>query len=211
VEQCSASAFFVTQTLRGLARDGRTVIASVHQPSSEVFQLFDSLYLLSGGKTVYFGKASEACQVVYLRLLISLSRFCVAYRISESCGILFILQFFAQAGFPCPPLRNPSDHFLRCVNSDFDKVKATLKGSMKTRVSLKEFNQLPCAPCLCWFNCFDRAFTLLVHTQFERTDDPLERTTTSEVMRRLISYYQHSQYYFNAQQKVDEMARVVST
>ncbi|KAF3636322.1 ABC transporter G family member 11 [Capsicum annuum] len=27
--------------------------------------------------------------------------------------------------------RNPSDHFLRCVNSDFDKVKATLRGSIK--------------------------------------------------------------------------------
>ncbi|CAI0392504.1 unnamed protein product [Linum tenue] len=92
----SASAFFVTQTLRGLSRDGRTVIASIHQPSSEVFELFDRLYLLSGGKTVYF------------------------------------------AGFPCPALRNPSDHFLRCVNADFDKVKATLKGSMKLRFDASE-------------------------------------------------------------------------
>lgn len=99
----SASAFFVTQTLRALARDGRTVIASIHQPSSEVFELFDQLYLLSGGKTVYFGQASDA------------------------------YEFFAQAGFPCPALRNPSDHFLRCINSDFDKVQATLKGSMKLR------------------------------------------------------------------------------
>jgi ABC-type multidrug transport system ATPase subunit len=63
-KSCSASAFFVTQTLRGLARDGgRTVVASVHQPSSDVFLLFDCLYLLSGGRTVYFGKASEACEV----------------------------------------------------------------------------------------------------------------------------------------------------
>lgn len=99
----SASAFFVTQTLRALSRDGRTVIASIHQPSSEVFELFDRLYLLSGGKTVYFGQASDA------------------------------YEFFAQAGFPCPALRNPSDHFLRCINSDFDKVRATLKGSMKLR------------------------------------------------------------------------------
>ncbi|CAI0475576.1 unnamed protein product, partial [Linum tenue] len=83
---------------------GRTVIASIHQPSSEVFELFDRLYLLSGGKTVYFGQASDA------------------------------YEFFAQAGFPCPALRNPSDHFLQCVNADFDKVKATLKGSMKLRV-----------------------------------------------------------------------------
>lgn len=63
---CSASAFFVTQTLGGLSRDGRTVIASVHQPSSEVFELFDQLYLLSGGKTVYFGQASEAYEVIYI-------------------------------------------------------------------------------------------------------------------------------------------------
>ncbi|KAH6770485.1 white-brown complex-like protein [Perilla frutescens var. hirtella] len=104
----SASAFFVTQTLRGLSRDGRTVIASIHQPSSEVFELFDRLYLLSGGKTVYFGQASEA------------------------------YEFFAQAGFPCPALRNPSDHFLRCINSDFDKVKATLKGSMKMRFEMND-------------------------------------------------------------------------
>uniref|UniRef100_A0A7N0U4N8 ABC transporter domain-containing protein n=1 Tax=Kalanchoe fedtschenkoi TaxID=63787 RepID=A0A7N0U4N8_KALFE len=97
----SASAFFVTQTLRGLSRDGRTVIASIHQPSSEVFELFDRLFLLSGGRTVYFGQVTDA------------------------------YEFFSQAGFPCPALRNPSDHFLRCVNSDFDKVKAALKGSMK--------------------------------------------------------------------------------
>ncbi|XP_057969442.1 ABC transporter G family member 11-like [Malania oleifera] len=51
----SALAFFVTQTLRGLSRSGRSVIASIHQPRSEVFELFDRLYLLLGGKTVYFG------------------------------------------------------------------------------------------------------------------------------------------------------------
>jgi ABC-type multidrug transport system ATPase subunit len=55
----------VTQTLRALARDGRTVIASIHQPSSEVFELFDRLCLLSNGKTVYFGEASDAYEVSY--------------------------------------------------------------------------------------------------------------------------------------------------
>ncbi|KAL9247936.1 hypothetical protein vseg_021311 [Gypsophila vaccaria] len=145
----SASAFFVTQTLRGLSRDGRTVIASIHQPSSEVFELFDRLYLLSGGKTVYFGQASEA------------------------------YEFFAQAGFPCPALRNPSDHFLRCINSDFDKVKATLKGSMKLR--------------------------------FEASDDPLDKITTTEATRTLVSYYNASQYAYSAQQRVDDTSRVKGT
>ncbi|XP_015875735.2 ABC transporter G family member 12 [Ziziphus jujuba] len=99
----SASAFFVIQALRNVARDGRTVISSIHQPSSEVFALFDDLFLLSGGETVYFGEAKMA------------------------------VEFFAEAGVPCPSRRNPSDHFLRCVNSDFDKVTATLKGSQRMR------------------------------------------------------------------------------
>ena len=67
----SASAFFVTQTLRALSPDGRTVIASIHQPSSEVFELFDRLYLLSSGKTVYFGQASEAYEASDLNQSIS--------------------------------------------------------------------------------------------------------------------------------------------
>ncbi|KAK4788327.1 hypothetical protein SAY86_019646 [Trapa natans] len=99
----SASAFFVVQTLRNIARDGRTVISSIHQPSSEVFALFDDLFLLSGGETVYFGEAKMA------------------------------VEFFAEAGFSCPKKRNPSDHFLRCINSDFDVVTATLKGSQRIR------------------------------------------------------------------------------
>ena len=69
----SASAFFVVQTLRNVARDGRTVISSIHQPSSEVFELFDQLYLLSSGKTVYFGQASEAYEVSISLFFISSS------------------------------------------------------------------------------------------------------------------------------------------
>ncbi|GLT51027.1 hypothetical protein SLA2020_244740 [Shorea laevis] len=99
----SASAFFVLQTLRNIACEGRTVISSIHQPSSEVFALFNDLFLLSGGETVYFGEAKMA------------------------------VEFFAEAGFPCPKRRNPSDHFLRCINSDFDTVTATLKGSQRLR------------------------------------------------------------------------------
>ncbi|XP_052182079.1 ABC transporter G family member 15-like [Diospyros lotus] len=95
----SAAAFFVAQILRNVARYGRTVIASVHQPGSEVFALFDDLCLISGGETVYFGEAKSAT------------------------------EFFADAGYPCPKRRSPSDHFLRCINSDFDNITAALMES----------------------------------------------------------------------------------
>ncbi|KAL5168849.1 ABC transporter G family member 15 [Glycine soja] len=59
----SASAYFVAQTLRNLGHDGKsTVISSIHQPSSEVFALFDDLFLLSGGQTIYFGPAQKAVE-----------------------------------------------------------------------------------------------------------------------------------------------------
>lgn len=38
---------------------------------------------------------------------------------------LNFFQFFALSGFPCPSLMNPSDHFLRTINKDFDKVSTS--------------------------------------------------------------------------------------
>lgn len=60
----SASAFYVVQILRNIASNGKTVISSIHQPSGEVFALFDDLLLLSGGETVYFGEAKFATKVL---------------------------------------------------------------------------------------------------------------------------------------------------
>jgi ABC-type multidrug transport system ATPase subunit len=50
----------MTGTLRELVNQERTVICSMHQPSSIVFSLFDTLALLSKGRLIYFGKADEA-------------------------------------------------------------------------------------------------------------------------------------------------------
>lgn len=60
----SAASYHVMKRIVMLARhDGRTVIASIHQPSSEVFELFHNLCLLSTGRTVYFGPVTGAEQV----------------------------------------------------------------------------------------------------------------------------------------------------
>lgn len=32
------------------------------------------------------------------------------------------MQFFASNGFPCPTHYNPSDHYLRIINKDFEQV-----------------------------------------------------------------------------------------
>ncbi|XP_051194625.1 ABC transporter G family member 1 [Lolium perenne] len=99
----AASYHVMSHITRVAAREGMTVVAAVHQPSGDVFDLFHSLCLLSQGRTVFFGAASEAN------------------------------QFFTQSGFPCPQLRNPSDHFLRTINKDFDEeIVESSKARRKT-------------------------------------------------------------------------------
>ncbi|CAN4111933.1 unnamed protein product [Withania somnifera] len=101
----SAASYYVMSGI-SRQREGRTIIASIHQPSAEVFNLFHSLCLLSSGRTVYFGPACAA------------------------------IEFFARNGFPCPHLQNPSDHFLKTINKDFDEdiEKGSAGGKPKEEV-----------------------------------------------------------------------------
>ena len=83
------SARMICETLVRMASQGRTVIATIHQPSSQVFQLFDRLLLLSRGQQVFFGPLSYAA------------------------------GFFERSGYPVPPMTNPADHYLETINYDF--------------------------------------------------------------------------------------------
>ncbi|KAF4137396.1 ABC transporter [Phytophthora infestans] len=71
----------VVQQLKHLALQ-RTVVTAIHQPSSEVYALFDRLYLLAEGATVFEGPPSNA------------------------------LTHFASLGLPCPQYMSPADHFM---------------------------------------------------------------------------------------------------
>ncbi|CAI9787000.1 unnamed protein product [Fraxinus pennsylvanica] len=56
----STAAFRLVETLGSLAEKGKTIVTSVHQPSSRVYQAFDSVVVLSEGRCIYFGKGNEA-------------------------------------------------------------------------------------------------------------------------------------------------------
>uniref|UniRef100_A0A7S0N5E7 ABC transporter domain-containing protein n=1 Tax=Pyramimonas obovata TaxID=1411642 RepID=A0A7S0N5E7_9CHLO len=52
----STAAHSVMFRLRLLANAGTTVVCSIHQPSSQVFDLFSQVFLLAEGNTIYSGK-----------------------------------------------------------------------------------------------------------------------------------------------------------
>lgn len=65
------------------------VIASIHQPSTSTFQLFDKLLLLSGGKSHYFGTVED------------------------------VEPQFESIGYPVPLHTNPAEFLLELMNIDF--------------------------------------------------------------------------------------------
>jgi hypothetical protein len=72
------------------------VIASIHQPSTTTFELFDKLFLLSRGKVAYNG------------------------------SIAGVKTYFANLGFNMPLYMNPAEYIIQLVNTDFsrDAVKS---------------------------------------------------------------------------------------
>lgn len=93
----SAASFEVMSFVRGIARRHKIiVIASIHQPSTTTFELFDKLLLLSQGKTAYNGPVSE------------------------------VQIYFSSIGHEIPLYMNPAEFVIQLVNTDFarDQDKA---------------------------------------------------------------------------------------
>ena len=55
----SFKAFSIVKFLQQLARKGKTIISTIHQPSSDAFINFDKLILMCDGHIVYQGLPSE--------------------------------------------------------------------------------------------------------------------------------------------------------
>lgn len=97
----SREALTVMRVIRRITSTGRTVICTVHQPSAEIFNMFDSMLLLkSGGYSVYSGPIGENGR--HLR------------------------EFLESAGAPpCAEDTNPADWMLDVlgVGTDFQDIE----------------------------------------------------------------------------------------
>lgn len=82
----SFAAKSVMENLRDLSFYGRTIIATIHQPSAEIFRMFDYLLLLADGQTVYYGPAHLA------------------------------IPYFKSIGIHPAPNINPADFFLKSIH-----------------------------------------------------------------------------------------------
>lgn len=78
----ATSAFQLVRTLKNLAQKGRTIITTIHQPRSEIWNLFDNLVVLTRGSPVYSGTITDC------------------------------LPWFSNLGFQLPPFVNPAEFII---------------------------------------------------------------------------------------------------
>ncbi|MBN3320188.1 ABCG8 protein, partial [Atractosteus spatula] len=103
----SFTAHNLVMTLSRLARGNRLVLLSVHQPRSDIFQLFDLVVLLSSGSTVYCGAAQD------------------------------MVQYFTALGYPCPRYCNPSDFYGKSVDLiSIDRRSVEQESECRDRASM---------------------------------------------------------------------------
>ncbi|KAF7803509.1 ABC transporter G family member 9-like [Senna tora] len=82
----STTARRIVLTLCELAKGGRTIVMTIHQPSSKLFYLFQKVLLLSDGTSLYFGKGE------------------------------YVMNYFSSIGYAPPSAMNPSDFLLDLAN-----------------------------------------------------------------------------------------------
>ncbi|XP_019155815.1 PREDICTED: ABC transporter G family member 14-like [Ipomoea nil] len=82
----STTALRIITTIKRLATGGRTVVTTIHQPSSRLYHMFDKVVLLSEGCPIYYGSAPNA------------------------------LEYFSSIGFSTPLTVNPADLMLDLAN-----------------------------------------------------------------------------------------------
>ena len=83
----------VVGVIRRLARDGRNIICTIHQPSFQVFSKFDSLLLLERGRIAYCGRVDR------------------------------LSAYLDEIRRPCPQFINPADHIMQVLAEPGDSPK----------------------------------------------------------------------------------------
>ncbi|GAM19751.1 hypothetical protein SAMD00019534_029260 [Acytostelium subglobosum LB1] len=86
----ASTSLSVIKAIRRLANSGRTIICTIHQPRSNIFDLFDKLLLLAEGSTIYYGFTSSA------------------------------VTYFNQLGYECKDTVNPADFFMDLINTQIE-------------------------------------------------------------------------------------------
>ncbi|KAJ7364390.1 pleiotropic drug resistance ABC transporter [Mycena albidolilacea] len=119
----SQSAWAIMLFLQQLAANGQAILCTIHQPSAELFQIFDRLLLLrKGGQVVYFGDIGPNSSTL-------------------------IHHFESNGSRPCDPSENPAEFMLDVIGagataSSTQDWEAVWRGSPESAKAREELDRI---------------------------------------------------------------------
>ncbi|XP_023702631.1 ATP-binding cassette sub-family G member 1 isoform X2 [Cryptotermes secundus] len=100
----SVSSLQCAKVLKSLARGGRTIVCTIHQPCATVMALFDNVYILCNGQCMYQGASNN------------------------------ILPYLRQFGLECPRYHNPTDFMMEVVCGEYGSYQSLLIQAAKNDI-----------------------------------------------------------------------------
>lgn len=92
----SLSSMQCIRLLHDLAKSGRTIVCTIHQPSAAIYELFDYVYLLAEGRCMYEGATKNT------------------------------IAYFASVGLQCPKYHNPADYMIEVASNEYGNFRDQL-------------------------------------------------------------------------------------
>lgn len=114
----SYSAAHIVNALKAIARTGKIVICTIHQPASGVFDKFDEVVLLSNGRLAYQGPVTLVNQFF--------QKYCIFKTIRHYFALLVYTVISFRFNYECPDMYNKADFIISILNSDSEKVKTSV-------------------------------------------------------------------------------------
>ncbi|XP_043471348.1 ATP-binding cassette sub-family G member 1-like [Leptopilina heterotoma] len=107
----SSAAMQCATVLKNLAKNSRTIVCTIHQPSTTIYEMFDHVYMVAGGRCIYQGDP------------------------------MMIVSYFSSFGLTCPKYHNPADYAMEVMCNEYGDFNRKLSVGQNSEMKMQTWRK----------------------------------------------------------------------